>query len=145
MSSRAVASLNLLHREDGYKSTPNQWETDARVPTRLGEPHVTVLLLRWDGDRLSFWSTTPDYPEDMSQVSISSHKLFTSGEYGGKMGRALEEFKVSLRDGGRWRVLIPLTESHGIWRGTGLDDKNNSVSIRYDTVTGFMISSDHKD
>jgi len=144
MSSRAVASLNLLHREDGYQSTPGKWETDAKVPTRLGDAQVTVLLLRWDGTRLSFWSSGSDYPEDMSQISISTRKLFLSGEYGGKLGRELEKFKDTLRDKGRWRVLIPLTESNGSWYGTGLDDKNNPVSVHYNSVTGFAASSDRK-
>jgi CRISPR-associated endonuclease/helicase Cas3 len=140
MSSTAVASLNILHFDDGYKSTTNQWETDARVPTRLGEARVTVLLLRWDGENLSFWSTRPEFADEMSQVSIAEHKLSSAGIYGGKLGRALEVFRMTLRDEGKWRILIPLTKAGGIWLGEGLDNKNKPVTVRYDSVTGLAIS-----
>ena len=70
-----------------------QWMDDARTPTRLGEPRVTVLLLKWDGVVLSFWSSPSEFAREMSQVSISEHKISKESEYGGTLGTALEKFK----------------------------------------------------
>ena len=79
----------------------------------------------------------------MSQVSIADHKVSSTGVVGGKLRKALDDFRKTLRDEGKWRLLIPLTGSGGIWQADGLDNKNRPVIIRYDPVTGQVISKDN--
>ena len=136
---RAIAQLNILQLNKGYTSTVNQWQEDTRTPTRLGEAKVTVLLLRWDGSRLSFWSSEGDFAEEMSQITISERKISRSREYGGVLGIALNELKNNLKGRGKWRVLVPLREVDGIWQGEALDDKNGEVVLHYDERIGLVV------
>jgi CRISPR-associated endonuclease/helicase Cas3 len=140
MGGRAQANLNELKLDEGYRSTPMQWMDDARTPTRLGEPRVTVLLLKWDGSRLSFWSSHTEFAREMSQVSISERKLSKESEYGGTLGTALEQFKQTLPDKGRWQVLVPLTKNNGEWSGAALNAKGNRVTVGYDSRTGLVVN-----
>jgi CRISPR-associated endonuclease/helicase Cas3 len=140
MGGRAQANLNELKLDEGYRSTPAQWMDDARTPTRLGEPRVTVLLLKWDGLHISFWSYPSEFAREMSQVSISEHKLSKESEYGGTLGAALEKFKQTLPDKGRWQVLVPLTQNNGEWSGSALNAKGNRVSVGYDPRTGLVVN-----
>ena len=140
MGKRAQANLNELKLNDGYRNTGPQWTDDARTPTRLGEPRVTVLLLKWDGSHLSFWSSHPEFAREMSQVSISEHKLSKESEYGGTLGAALEQFRQALPDKGRWQVLVPLTQNSGEWSGSALNAKGNRVTVRYDPRTGLVVN-----
>ncbi len=137
---RAQANLNELKLDEGYRSTPMQWMDDARTPTRLGEPRVTVLLLKWDGVVLSFWSSPSEFAREMSQVSISEHKISKESEYGGTLGTALEKFKQALPDKGRWQVLVPLTQNSGEWSGSALNAKGSRVTVRYDPRTGLVVN-----
>jgi len=141
MADWGVAQLNILRMKEGYKITPTQWQEDTRTPTRLGEARVTVLLLKWDGSRLSFWSSEGDFAEDMSQISISERKISKSREYSGALGTVLNEFKNNLKDQGKWRVLVPLMEVNGIWQGDALDDKNNKVTLHYDHRIGLVVNN----
>ena len=100
-----------------------------------------MLLLKWDGSRLSFWSSVSDFAEDMSQISISERKISKSREYSGALGTVLNEFKNSLKDQGKWRVLVPLIEVNGIWQGDALDDKNNKVTLHYDHRIGLVVNN----
>ena len=136
---RAIAQLNILQLNKGYTSTVNQWQEDTRTPTRLGEARVIVLLLKWDGSRLSFWSSEGDFAEEMSQITISERKLSRSKEYGGALGIALNELRNNLKDKGAWRLLVPLREVGGVWTGEALDDKNNEVVLYYDDLIGLVI------
>jgi CRISPR-associated endonuclease/helicase Cas3 len=140
MGGRAQANLNELKLDEGYRSTPMQWMDDARTPTRLGEPRVTVLLLKWDGFCLSFWSSHPEFAREMSQVSISEHKISKESEYGGTLGTALEKFKQALPDKGRWQVLVPLTKNNGEWSGSALNAKGKRVTVGYDPRTGLVVN-----
>ena len=140
MGGRAQANLNELKLDEGYRSTPMRWMDDARTPTRLGEPRVTVLLLKWDGVVLSFWSSPPEFAREMSQVSISEHKLSKEYEYGGTLGTDLEKFKQALPDKGRWQVLVPLTQNSAEWSGSALNAKGNRVTVGYDPRTGLVVN-----
>jgi CRISPR-associated endonuclease/helicase Cas3 len=140
MSHRAQANLNELKLDEGYRSTPAQWMDDARTQTRLGEPRVMVLLLKWDGSLLSFWSSHSEFAREMSQVSISEHKLSKESGYGGTLGIALEKFKQNLPDKGRWQVLVPLIRNNGEWSGSALNTKGSRVTVRYDPRTGLVVN-----
>jgi len=117
-----------------------QWMDDARTPTRLGEPRVTVLLLRWDGAVLSFWSPHEEFAREMSQVSISEHKISKEHEYSGTLGIALEQFRQTLPDKGRWQILVPLARNDGEWCGSALNAKGNRVIVHYDPQTGLVVN-----
>ena len=138
-ANRAIAQLNILQLKKGYTSTPTQWQEDTRTPTRLGEARVTVLLLKWDGSRLSFWSSEGDFSEEMSQITISERKISSTREYHGALGIALNELRNNLKDRGTWRVLVPLREVDGVWKGEALDDKNNEVVLYYDERIGLVV------
>jgi CRISPR-associated endonuclease/helicase Cas3 len=140
MSHRAQANLNELKLDEGYRSTPAQWMDDARTPTRLGEPRVTVLLLIWDGSALSFWSSHKEFAREMSKVSISEQKISEESGYGGTLGIALEQFKQTLPDKGRWQVLVPLIWNDNEWCGCALNAKGNRVTVHYDPNIGLVVN-----
>ena len=64
----------LLKHRSGYTASA-QWDTEARVSTRLGEESITVYLARWQGGQLCPWSSSDDYSWDMSGVRIIARTL----------------------------------------------------------------------
>jgi CRISPR-associated endonuclease/helicase Cas3 len=136
MADQAIAQLNILHLNDGYKCTSNQWQDDARTPTRLGEARVTVLLLKWEHLTLKFFSSEPKFSEELSQVSISETKISKEFSYSDLAG-AFEKFKHSLADKGRWRILVPLERKNDEWQGQALDKNNSGVLIIYNPKIGL--------
>ncbi|MFA5415002.1 MAG: CRISPR-associated helicase Cas3' [Methanoregula sp.] len=137
MANSAIAQLNILNLDDGYKSTPTQWQDDARTPTRLGDVRVTVLLLAWEGSALRFYYPDPKFAADLSQVNISDNKISKECSYTGELATALLKFKAQLPDNGRWRILVPLTRATDGWQGRALDRNGNEVLILYDSRLGF--------
>jgi CRISPR-associated endonuclease/helicase Cas3 len=139
MADQATAQLNVLHLSNGYKDTPNQWQDDSRTPTRLGEARVTVLLLKWENSVLNFFSSELNFSEELSQVSISETKISKEFTYTGDLAAALEKFKVTLADKGRWRILVPLERKNDTCQGKALDKNGKVVSVLYDSKLGVQI------
>jgi CRISPR-associated endonuclease/helicase Cas3 len=140
MADYATAQLNILNLNEGYKSTTNQWQNDARTPTRLGDARVTVLLLKWEQSILQFFSPDPKFSVDLSQVNISEKKISKEFSYTGDLAVALEEFKATLEDKGRWRILVPITQVNDEWHGRALNKNGKDVSILYDSKLGLRIN-----
>jgi CRISPR-associated endonuclease/helicase Cas3 len=134
----AIARLNVLHLSNGYKDTPNQWQDDARTPTRLGEARITVLLLKWENSALKFFSSDSVFSDDFSQVSISDRKISKEFSYTGDLASALERFKATLADRGQWRILVPLEQKNDSWQGRALDKNGKVVSVLYDSNLGIL-------
>ena len=139
MADQAIAQLNILHLNNGYKCTSNQWQDDARTPTRLGEARVTVLLLKWENSALKFFSSEPKFSEELSQVSISETKISKEYSHTGDLAAALGKFKAALNDKGRWRILVPLEKRDSEWQGQAFDKNNREVSIIYNQKIGLEI------
>ncbi len=137
LADRGIAQLNILKLSEGYKSTPSQWQEDARTPTRLGESRVTVLLLKWDGSNLSFWSSGGDFAEDMSQIGISEKKVSKEYSYSGELAEHLQHFKDGLPGKGRWKILVPLQRMNSVWVGKAHDTNDNEILIEYDATLGL--------
>ena len=140
MADQAIAQLNTLHLNDGYKRTSNQWQDEARTPTRLGEARVTILLLKWENSTLKFFSSEPKFSEELSQVSISETKISKEFSFTGELAAALEKFKATLADKGRWRILMPLARVKDEWQGKALDKNGRVVSVLYDSKLGVQTS-----
>jgi CRISPR-associated endonuclease/helicase Cas3 len=136
MADQATAQLNVLRLNNGYKDTPNQWQDEARTPTRLGEARVTVLLLKWEHPMLKFFSSEPNFSEELSQVNISDTKISKEFSYTGDLAAALEKFKMTLADKGQWRILVPLEQKNDTWLGKALDKNGKVVSVLYDSKLG---------
>ena len=139
MGGRAQANLNELKLDEGYR---NNDAVDGRCPdtdTAWRAPGNGILL-KWDGSCLSFWSSHSEFAREMSQVSISEHKLSKEYEYGGTLGTDLEKFKQALPDKGRWQVLVPLTQNSDEWSGSALNAKGNRVTVGYDPRTGLVVN-----
>ena len=136
----AIAQLNVLHLSNGYKDTPNQWQDDARTPTRLGEARVTALLLKWENSALQFFSSDSVFSEDFSQVSMSDRKISKEFSYTGELAAALEKFKATLADKGRWRILVPLEQKNDEWHGQALDKNGRVISVVYNSKLGVQTS-----
>jgi len=140
IADQATAQLNVLHLSNGYKDTTNQWQDDARTPTRLGEARVTVLLLKWEHPILKFFSSEPTFSEELSQVNISETKISKEFTYTGDLAAELEKFKMTLADKGRWRILVPLEQKNDTWQGRALDKNGKVVSVLYDSKLGVQIT-----
>lgn len=138
MAEQAIAQSNILHIESGYTDKSYLWqEENAKTPTRLGEPRVTILLLKWENFILNFFVADAEFAEQLSQVSISESKISAEFTYAGDLGAALEKFKAALPDKGRWRILIPLTTKDNEWCGHACDKKGNKVTVNYDSILGL--------
>ena len=140
MAGQAIAQLNVLSLNAGYSHTANPWQDDARTPTRLGDARVTVLLLKWDGSTLDFFSSESLFPEDFSQVSISDKKISKEFSYSGELAARLTRIKSKLADEGRWRVLVPLEKINNKWQGKARDRNDREVTLVYDFRIGLRVN-----
>jgi len=140
MAGQAVAQLNILSLNAGYSHTTNPWQDDVRTPTRLGDARVTVLLLKWNGSSLDFFSSESRFSEDFSQVSISDKKISKEFSYGGELAAHLTRIKSKLADGGRWRILVPLEKNNDEWRGKARDRNDREVTLIYDSRIGLLVN-----
>jgi len=73
MSQTSVAQMATVRLDTGYLRTGNDWSSEARTPTRLGEPTITLRLARLDGPVPRAWNTDlpPHLHWPLSQLSLA--------------------------------------------------------------------------
>ena len=72
-SQASVAQMATLRLDSGYLRIGSDWSSEARTPTRLGEPTTTLRLARFDGAAPRAWSTdlAPRLHWPLSQLSVA--------------------------------------------------------------------------
>ena len=95
-AARSIAGVNLLKPEAGYDGEHVGWAAEARIPTRLGDPTVTLRLACWDGGRLRPMCGKGEDPEHawaLSEVTVRASRVRGVPDATGALGRAAEAAK----------------------------------------------------
>ena len=141
------AKENCVKPADGYARSAITWLDDARVPSRLGEDTVEVLLARWEGDKLRPW-----YPHEKerhawaySGVRVAARRIAEVPEpLSPARQAALEAVRQGLPGQGKWVTLLALEPSGGAWvaQAQGAPDKTGQpgrlATWCYDTRFGLV-------
>ena len=141
-ASRCIGRQNSLPFESGYSVGDfSDWWREAKTPTRLGDPSVEVRLMRWDGTQLRYWFDSDEDAADLSAVRVSAKYILPSSlPTASKQHAALEMFKSSLPDEGRWSGWLVLTQQgDGLWHGETTHEKSGNHRWIYDTQSGLRL------
>ena len=120
----SLARANVLDFSQGYGADAalGGWYDDRITPTRLGEPTVTLRLVkvRDDSEALELWAG-PDRDARTcarSEVSVSLRRATGLIDPDGAWKERLNAYAQTLPDKGRWVSLVPLVETPtpGLWR-----------------------------
>lgn len=126
---RALALDHRLELGLGYCNDNRHWQSDARTPTRLGEPTVTLRLLR--GDRPWFESG----PWELSDVRVRARRV--DGEFESATHQAA---RSTMRDEGRHVLLVSLERdaASNSWLGQATR-RGQPITVRYDEQRGLQL------
>ena len=142
-AARSAAMNNMLWMEKGYTKTDSNWLDDTIIPTRLGEPTITLRLAKYNNKEIHPWAlSTVQHPWEMSEVRIMA--TYISSEKPFEDMVAFEKAKLTMRDNGKYVVTIVLEENNGIWQGAALNDKNEVVIVTYDSSIGLQVGVSSK-
>ena len=144
-SDRSVAQQNTIKIADGYVRGGIDWWSEARTPTRLGEASVTVLLARWEGDRLKPWAEheNPRHAWAYSSVKVAERLIARRvPETDAAKEQAIQEAEALLPDKGKWSVVLALQETSHAWVGSAFsieekDTPSRQLHWRYDGALGL--------
>ena len=138
----SVAQQNTIKLVSGYARGEIDWWSEAKTPSRLGEPTMDVVLARWEGERLLPWIeglhgwaySTVRVPERL--IARRHEDSLPARE------KVVAETLLSLPNKGRWCVLLPLRQTAGGWIGeawTAAGKRDASVlrSWVYDKASGL--------
>ncbi|QYZ80137.1 CRISPR-associated helicase Cas3' [Methanofollis formosanus] len=136
----SFAAENALRLKKGYTVTEGLWESDARTPTRLGEPTVTLRLARWDGEQVLPWAEVSDRRAawDLSQVSVREKYAAKKAEFASPLAEAVERARARMVDAGRYVVIVPLRPVGEVWEGSARDCSEKEILLRYSPTIGLM-------
>lgn len=142
------ARANTLTFESGYSADGTDWWSEAKTPSRLGEPTTNVVLARWDGDNLRPWATHDDPRQAWaySTVRVAERLIARAVEpESATREAAIEAVRESLPGQGRWSVLLPLQATPRDWVGHAgpvprPGQSEHAVAWRYDPLIGLRPS-----
>ena len=139
-----VAELNALNLDEGYSaSSSNRWWDEARTPTRLGEPTITVHLARWDGDRLQPWVEGSEQAWQRSAVQIRTAHIAEEADVEKPLQAAVVSCREQLPAEGKWSVLLPLAHvDASVWQGRVKNEKGKTVTVYYSSELGLMMKEE---
>lgn len=141
----SMARLNALKMDVGYSdASTNRWWDEAQTPTRLGDPTTTVYLAKWQNGLLLPWSDENKHAWQLSAASMRTYWIADEAASPELSQEKLDAFKAEhLPAKGRWGVLVPLKQGDdGVWFGTALNEKNETVRCTYSKQFGLLVSSD---
>lgn len=142
MGERSHASDNCIVQARGYsRGAGGEWWQDVACPTRLGEPAVTVVLARWDGQRLHpFAEGANAWPH--SEVQLATRLVARRLEPAEPdLRAALAQAEADLPGGGRWRVLVPFytDPSDSVMQARVLNQDDLERRLTYDSCYGVRL------
>jgi CRISPR-associated endonuclease/helicase Cas3 len=136
MADRSMAAFNSLYLDSGYEVTSTHWREDESTPTRLGEPTTTVRLARiLDGQLIPWAQDDTDHLWELSQVTVRAARINGESE---RYGPMIAVAKAQMKDHGKYGVVVPLEERHGVWRGFALGPRGE-ITVTYSPITGLSI------
>jgi CRISPR-associated endonuclease/helicase Cas3 len=132
--------LKLGH---GY-SRKSGWIEESLTPTRLGDTNTTVRLAVLDGNAIKPWYKDSPHQWAMSQLNIREYHLKYEADACYKdVTDSIKKAKSTMRDRGKWSVLVPLTGAgDDLWRGFGLDKDERTVTVEYSSHKGLTVTKE---
>lgn len=119
----SIAMQNTLKPAAGYVRDAIDWWSEASTPSRLGEATMTVVLARWEGDRLRPWvdHETLRHAWAYSTVKVAE-RLIAERVPESDPGReqAVQQAMESLPDKGKWSVVMVMSPAGTAWHGRSL-------------------------
>jgi CRISPR-associated endonuclease/helicase Cas3 len=137
LADRALARTHGLKLNHGYQDPALDWPEDVYLPTRLGEPTVTLRLVRADGDGLAPWHAEGAHPWQRSEVQV--RRALVAAEDPGLPAETLQRLRAGMPDEGRYAVVAVLTAEGDVWSGWAADTRGQRVQLRYSAQTGLEI------
>lgn len=150
-AAQALAGQAVLDPAEGYVAK-EVWNSEARTPTRLGEPMVTLRLARFAGGRLDPWCADPDPRRAwaLSEVQVRASRLAAVELPPGCTKELVDEVR---RGWGKFEApdlfgrpalpdlqLLPLVEQvDGSWEGRGRGPDDAAVRLRYSSASGLIL------
>lgn len=143
---RSIAQQNVVKLVSGYvRGGVLDWWSEAKTPSRLGEASMTVLLARWEGDRLRPWAEHENVRHAWAYSSVRvAERLIAQRAKDEDPAReaAIEQVLLTLPGKGAWSVLLVLQPTANGWQGSALTagrDKELPKLLQwvYDPLTGL--------
>lgn len=135
MAEASIAQLNTLKIDGGYRRGEiDDWWSDAKTPSRLGEETVELMLAKWIDGRLERWA------EGMwtySMVKVPARWLASVDAPSDPMKEAAYiHLQQTLPSQGKWCRLLPLSQrSDGTWEGRAWTAGNEKSGKKPELLT----------
>ena len=77
---------------------------------------------------------------ELSQLSVSGGRVRYPDDYDSGMNYLIKNAQESMKDKGKWSILIPMFSDDDInWIGSAKDKNNTKVQITYNSEVGLCI------
>lgn len=145
-ASISIAMQNTLKPAAGYVRDGIDWWSEASTPSRLGEATMTVVLARWNGNRLRPWVNHESLRHAWAYSTVKvAERLIAERvpESDPVHEQAVLDAMESLPGKGKWSVLMVMNPTGTAWQGQALtrhSDKKPGVARTwiYDDLRGLQ-------
>lgn len=137
------AMINAIKFPQGYQDSGNKWPDDEEVPTRLGNPSITLRLGIIDRNQgiIRPLYSAGRYSWDLSQVTVQRRKIGGQILYDNDLFPLVQAAYTTMRDRGRNAILIPLIPvSDTYWENHFSVVGGQTITITYSKEIGLMIN-----
>lgn len=135
MAEASMAQLNTLKIDGGYRRGEiDDWWSDAKTPSRLGEETVELMLAKWVDGRLEQWA---EGIWTYSMVKVPARWLESAEAPSDPMQEAAYiHLQQALPSRGKWCRLLPLSQrSDGTWEGRAWTAGNEKSGKKPELLT----------
>lgn len=134
---RALATGNALELDDGYGGQDGAWLGEEYTPTRLGEPTVTVRLVRREGDEVRPWNEHEEYGWELSSLQV--RRSWVAAVDPRTAAKWLPQLRNRLPDRAERSVLVVLEQRSDCWSGRAVAASGDAVHLTYTRPMGLHL------
>jgi CRISPR-associated endonuclease/helicase Cas3 len=126
--------------EQGYRVDDTPWEDDEHPPTRLGEPTVTLRLVRSKEGRLTPWHGEGRHAWERASLQVRRSLVAAEApDLPEPVRRALDALKNTMPARGRNWVALVMSESVEGARAGAADLAGTAIDIAYSARSGLTV------
>ena len=141
---RSMGSFNSINFSDGYsRASSERWAEEEQIPTRLGADNQVVYLTTYVEGRLVPFHQG-EFAWDRSSLRIrlgSLQNLILPNDE----ERAIENLRKTSRKFYENDLIVVLKQKDGSWEVEGESSNGTSVSVHYDSITGWQLRKTKND
>ncbi len=138
-SQRTIGEFNTIDYEIGYTMDGQNWEEDLKMPTRLGEETLILILAKWKNGELVPFTPGEKQRWQKNEIRVLKKNIAEIPLFNEHQDE-VDMIKQRMPSKGKWINLLPMVwdAEKAFWAAEVIDAKGHADKVYYSSEQGLI-------